>query len=71
MGCWHGEVFESRRWTSRNSIASPTSSTKYADLPLGGTDTSLVVFMERFVQRRIATLNRYHFSLKADRSRSA
>lgn len=36
---------------------------RYADLPLGGTDASLVVLAERHSLRRIATLDRRHFSV--------
>lgn len=36
---------------------------RYADLPLGGTDASLVVLAERHAVRRIATLDRRHFSV--------
>ena len=34
----------------------------YADLPLGGTDASVVAIAERLGQIRIATLDRRHFS---------
>lgn len=36
---------------------------RYADLPLGGTDASLVILAERHSLRRIATLDRRHFSV--------
>jgi predicted nucleic acid-binding protein len=36
---------------------------RYADLRLGGTDASLVVLAERHSLRRIATLDRRHFSV--------
>lgn len=36
---------------------------RYADLPLGGTDASLVALAERHSVRRIATLDRRHFSV--------
>jgi predicted nucleic acid-binding protein len=36
---------------------------RYADLPLGGTDASLVTLAERHALRRIATLDRRHFSV--------
>lgn len=36
---------------------------RYADLPLGGTDASLVVLAERHEVTRIATLDRRHFSV--------
>lgn len=36
---------------------------RYADLPLGGTDASLVALAERHSLRRIATLDRRHFSV--------
>lgn len=36
---------------------------QYADLPLGTTDASLVVLVERFHQTRLATLDRRHFTV--------
>ena len=36
---------------------------KYTDLPLGGTDASLVALAERLGQDTIATLDRRHFSV--------
>lgn len=36
---------------------------RYADLPLGGTDASLLVLAERRSVRRIPTLDRRHFSV--------
>ena len=44
---------------------------RYADLPLGGTDASLVVLAERHSLRRIATLDRRHFSVVRTASGSA
>ncbi len=35
----------------------------YADLPLGGTDASLIALAERLQQDTIATLDRRHFSV--------
>ena len=35
----------------------------YIDLPLGGTDASVVAIAERLGQTRIATLDRRHFSI--------
>jgi predicted nucleic acid-binding protein len=35
----------------------------YSDLPLGGTDASLIALAERLQQDRIATLDRRHFSV--------
>lgn len=35
----------------------------YSDLPLGGTDASLVVLAERYNAGRVATLDRRHFSV--------
>ncbi len=36
---------------------------RYADLPLGGTDASLIAIAERLDQSRIATLDRRHFTV--------
>lgn len=36
---------------------------RYADLPLGGTDASLVALAERHAIHRVATLDRRHFSV--------
>lgn len=36
---------------------------RYASLPLGGTDASLIAIAERLGARRIATLDRRHFSV--------
>ena len=36
---------------------------QYADLPLGGTDASLIAVAERLGARRVATLDRAHFSV--------
>jgi uncharacterized protein len=36
---------------------------RYADLPLGGTDASLIAIAERLGATRIATLDRAHFSI--------
>lgn len=36
---------------------------RYRDLPLGGTDASLVVLAERHAATRIATLDRRHFTV--------
>jgi predicted nucleic acid-binding protein len=36
---------------------------EYGDLPLGGTDASLVVLIERHAADRIATLDHRHFSV--------
>jgi predicted nucleic acid-binding protein len=36
---------------------------RYMDLPLGGTDASLIVIAERLDQSRIATLDRRHFTV--------
>lgn len=36
---------------------------KYADLPLGGTDASLIALAERLDQSTIATLDHRHFSV--------
>lgn len=37
--------------------------TTYADLPLGGTDASVIAVAERLDQSRIATLDRRHFTI--------
>ncbi len=37
--------------------------TTYADLPLGGTDASVIAIAERLGQTRIATLDRRHFTV--------
>ena len=37
--------------------------TAYADLPLGGTDASLITIAERLNQTRVATLDRRHFAV--------
>lgn len=37
--------------------------TTYADLPLGGTDASVIAIAERLGHTRIATLDRRHFSV--------
>ena len=37
--------------------------TSYADLPLGGTDASVVTIAERLDQTRVATLDRRHFNV--------
>jgi predicted nucleic acid-binding protein len=37
--------------------------TTYADLPLGGTDASVIAIAERLGQTRIATLDHRHFSV--------
>ncbi len=34
---------------------------RYADLPLGGTDASLIAIAERLGSTRVATLDRAHF----------
>ncbi len=36
---------------------------QYLDLPLGGTDASVVAVAERFGESRVATLDRRHFSV--------
>ncbi len=36
---------------------------QYADLPLGGTDASVITIAERHQQTRIATLDRRHFTI--------
>ena len=36
---------------------------RYADLPLGGTDASLIAIAERLGATRVATLDRAHFSI--------
>lgn len=36
---------------------------RYQNLPLGGTDASLIAIAERLGARRIATLDRAHFSI--------
>lgn len=36
---------------------------QYADLPLGGTDASIVALAERLVDPELATLDRRHFSV--------
>jgi len=36
---------------------------KYVDLPLGGTDASVVTIAERLDQTRVATLDRRHFTV--------
>lgn len=35
----------------------------YADLPLGGTDASVIAAAEHFGEARVATLDRRHFSV--------
>ena len=37
--------------------------TAYADLPLGGTDASMIALAERLGQTRVATLDRRHFAV--------
>lgn len=37
--------------------------TGYGDLPLGGTDASVIAIAERLGQTRVATLDRKHFSV--------
>lgn len=36
---------------------------QYQDLPLGGTDASLVAIAERLKERRVATVDRAHFTV--------
>ncbi len=36
---------------------------QYADLPLGGTDASVIAVAERIRTRRVATLDRRHFTV--------
>lgn len=36
---------------------------KYVDVPLGGTDASVMAISERHLQTRIATLDRRHFAV--------
>jgi predicted nucleic acid-binding protein len=36
---------------------------KYVDLPLGGTDASVIAIAERFNETRVATLDRRHFAV--------
>lgn len=43
----------------------------YADLPLGGTDASVITIAERFDQARIATLDRRHFTIVRPKHRQA
>ncbi len=45
--------------------------TRYADLPLGGTDASLVAIAERLGATRLATLNHRHFRVVRPRHVSA
>ncbi|MFY1698163.1 MULTISPECIES: type II toxin-antitoxin system VapC family toxin [unclassified Solwaraspora] len=36
---------------------------RYRDLPLGGTDASVIALAERFAVRQVATLDRRHFTV--------
>ena len=52
------EPFESTDWVRVCELIE-----QYADLPLGGTDASLVVLVERYKADRLATLDHRHFSV--------
>jgi predicted nucleic acid-binding protein len=45
-------------WTSIRDLVD-----RYRDLPLGGTDASLVAIAERLKVRRLATVDRAHFTV--------
>lgn len=47
----------------RSAAAMVEPSGAYVDLPLGGTDASLIALAERLQQNTIATLDRRHFSV--------
>ena len=52
------EDLTARDWTRVQELV-----TRYADLPLGGTDASIIAIAERLGQTRVATLDRRHFTV--------
>ena len=52
------ETLQTQDWVRIRDLV-----TTYADLPLGGTDASLIALAERLEQTRIATLDRRHFTI--------
>lgn len=57
-GALHVENLTTGDWARVHELV-----TTYADLPLGGTDASIVAIAERLGQPRIATLDRRHFTV--------
>jgi len=57
-GALHVENLTTADWARVHELV-----TTYADLPLGGTDASIITIAERLGQTRIATLDRRHFTV--------
>jgi uncharacterized protein len=57
--------------TDQDLVRSAELVEQYADLPLGGTDASLVALAERLGETTIATLDRRHFHVVRARHTSA
>jgi len=54
----HIEDLTARDWTRVQELV-----TVYADLPVGGTDASVIAIAERLDQTRVATLDQRHFTI--------